>query len=596
MAESTKDNTANLDALNENIKRVDELTQRLVLALANRKSSRQELNAPDHQLFVKAASAYFSQMMSDPSRVIEQQVKHFKKSLEYWAEHRAALTGEESPVKKDKPNQDRRFKNELWEENPFFNMVKQQYLMSSEAIEESVAGLENMDEAEKKQVSFFAQQMVDMFSPTNFLSTNPDALTKALETNGESLVAGLENLVRDIEANQGETGVTLSDPAAFEVGNNIAFTPGEVVFQNRMFQLIQYAPTTEEVHEVPLLIVPPWINKFYILDLSDKNSFIKFALDEGFTVFVVSWVNPDASYRDVGFDTYVQEGLLEAVSTVKEITDEPKINVIGYCIGGTLLTTTLAYMAKKDDKSIKVATFFTTLTDFEDAGDLAVYIDNSFLDGIEKEVDEVGYLDSMYMSRAFSYLRSNDLVYGPAVKSYLMGEAPPAFDLLYWNGDSTHLPARMAKEYLRELYQENRLSNGKFRILDEELELQDIQTPIYVVAAKTDHIAPWKSSFKGLNFTKGEKTFVLAGSGHIAGIINPANSVKYGHWINEKEPEDLDVWLDEAISHEGSWWANWSTWLSSRSGNKIQARKSGKSKKFPALEPAPGSYVKKKAH
>ncbi len=594
MSNQAEENLPNLTRLQENLEKVDGLTKRLVMALANKKPDRPDLSGPDQELYIKAASAYFAKMLSDPTKLIEQQVGHFKRSLEYMAESQAAAADGNDHKKASTP--DRRFSGAQWEANPFFNMVRQQYLLSSEAIEEAVSDLDGLDGQERKQIGFFTKQIVDLLSPTNYLGTNPEALDKALKTDGQSLVSGLENMVRDIEANEGELLVTLADPGAFEVGANIASTPGSVVFQNRMFQLIQYAPTTETVHEIPLVIIPPWINKFYILDLKEKNSFIKFAAGQGFTVYVVSWVNPDASLSEAGFDTYMHEGLLEAVSKVREITAQEKVNIIGYCIGGTLLATSLAWLARKKQTPIRAATFFTTLTDFEDAGDLSVFIDDNFLEGIEEEVNETGYLDSRFMAKTFSYLRANDLVYGPAIRSYLMGEAPPAFDLLYWNGDSTNLPARMAKEYLRKLYQNNELARGMFEISGEKLSMKEIRVPVYVVATKTDHIAPWQSSFKGLNRTRGQKRFILAGSGHIAGIINPAGSQKYGYQTNDASPRDTDEWLAGATAHEGSWWADGSGGLARRSGKKIPARKPGKTPNFPAIEPAPGFYVKKKAH
>jgi polyhydroxyalkanoate synthase len=446
----------------ENLEKIDELSERLVQVLNSRKASRPELGGPDQDLYVQAASAYFSQMLSDPGKMFAQQVGQFKQSLEYLSELQNQTDDKNTDAPKSSNTPDKRFSSELWQVNPFFNMVRQQYLVSSKAAKEAVSNLEGLDKDKQKQIEFFSEQIINLFSPANFLGTNPEALTKAYETKGQSLVRGLENFIRDLEHSSGELSVTLADRQAFAVGENLATTPGSVVFQNRLFQLLQYKATTDKVHQIPLLIIPPWINKFYILDLKEKNSFIKFAVDQGFSVFVVSWVNPDASFRDVGFDTYVEDGLQEAISAVKKITAQPRINTIGYCIGGTLLSTGLAYMAAKGDKSIKSSTFFTTLVDFEDPGELSVFIDEHFLKGIEAEVDEVGYLDSSFISRAFSYLRSNDLVYGPAVKTYLMGEAPPAFDLLYWNGDSTNLPARMAKEYLRNLYQDNQLSNGTF--------------------------------------------------------------------------------------------------------------------------------------
>jgi len=574
------------------MEKVDKLTERLVKVLNSRKATRPELASPDQELYVQAASAYFSQMLSDPGKMFAQQVGQFRQSLEYMAELQNQTDKGKAEAGQSANKADKRFSSELWQVNPFFDMVRQQYLMSSKAAKDAVSNLEGLEKDKQKQIEFFSEQIINLFSPANFLGTNPEALTKAFETKGQSLVAGLENFIEDLEHSSGDLSVTLADRQAFAVGENLATTPGSVVFQNRLFQLLQYKPTTEKTHQIPLLIIPPWINKFYILDLKEKSSFIKFAVEQGFSVFVVSWVNPDASYRDVGFDTYVENGLQEAIKAVRTITAQARINTIGYCIGGTLLSTGLAYMAAKGDKSIKSSTFFTSLVDFADCGELSVFIDEHFLKGIEAEVDEVGYLDSSFISRAFSYLRSNDLVYGPAVKTYLMGEAPPAFDLLYWNGDSTNLPARMAKEYLRKLYQDNQLSQGRFEILGETLNLGDIKIPTYAVATKSDHIAPWKSSFLGLNKFSGNNKFVLAGSGHIAGIINPATSGKYGHWINADRPDDLEAWAEQATFHEGSWWPDWAKWLKRQSGKMIKARVPGDHKDYPALEPAPGSYVK----
>ncbi|WP_075997698.1 PHA/PHB synthase family protein [Salaquimonas pukyongi] len=577
--------------LKGNLDKLEDLTVRLVNAIANRRESDPAMQGPGYNLYAKAAAAYYAEMMARPEKIIEQQVQFWRKSLENFSNAQTLLNEDEQkePAAKKGPG-DRRFKNPLWASNPYFNFVRDQYLLSTEMIDQTVTGLEEIDDKEKRRVQFFARQLVDLFSPSNFFGTNPDALEKALETNGQSLVDGLANLVRDLEANDGELSVTLADPKAFEVGGNIATSPGDVVFRNRMFELIQYAPATKEVHKTPLVIFPPWINKFYILDLKEKNSFIRYAVSQGYTVFVVSWVNPDENYRDVGIDTYVEEGALAAINAVQDITGSKKVNAIGYCIGGTLLTITLALMAANGDDRVKSATFFTTLTDFSEAGDLGVFIDEDFLTAIETEVDKRGFLDSFYMSKTFSYLRANDLVYGPAVRSYMMGEAPPAFDLLFWNGDSTNLPARMAKEYLRHLYAENKLIKGEFEVNGTVIDMSKIDLPIYVVATESDHIAPWKSSFTGLSTTSGEKQMVLSESGHIAGIVNPPEAGKYGYWLNDEACTDPDEWHKAAEHHDGSWWPHWSNWLSERSGKMVEARQPG-SKSHPSLAPAPGTYV-----
>ena len=468
-------------------------------------------------------------------------------------------------------------------------------MLNAGAIGEMMNDLEGLDSQEKRRVKFFAQQMVDLMSPTNFLGTNPEALEHAVETDGQSLVDGLENLVRDIEASEGELMVELVDKKAFEVGGNIATTPGEVIFRNRMMEVIQYTPTTETVHKTPLVIFPPWINKYYILDLRPDNSLIKYIVERGYTLFVVSWVNPDGSYRDVSIDTYIEEGYLEAVRVVKEITGEEKINAVGYCIGGTVLSLTLALLQKRGDKSINAATLFTTLTDFVDPGEVEVFLNDDFVDGIEAEANEKGVLDAFFISRTFSFLRANDLVYGPAIRSYMMGRTPPAFDLLYWNGDGSHLPAKMFVQYLRQLVVENRFAKGGIEICGETLKIGDVKTPVFAISCETDHIAVWTGCFEGFKkFGSRSKTFVLSESGHIAGIVNPPSKKKYGHYTNDGALTDPDDWLDGATRHDGSWWPRWEEWLGKRSGKMVEARVPGEAG-YEALSPAPGTYVRKMA-
>ena len=501
-----------------------------------------------------------------------------------------------SPEKINARPSDRRFSNPNWDNNPWLRFLRDQYLTTTRSAAELVNSLENIEGQDRARLEFFTQQILDMFSPTNFFASNPDALEKAYETGGKSLLDGFENFVRDVEANQGRHAVTLSDPDAFELGKNIATSPGKVVFRNRLFELIQYSPETKEVYAKPLVIIPPWINKFYILDLKPQNSFIRYAVSEGFTVFMVSWVNPDESYADTGFDDYVKEGAAKAIETVCAISGAKKTNAIGYCIGGTLLATTLAYMTKKNLKKVESATFFTTLLDFTSPGEITAFFDSAMLEGLNEEIERRGYLDAYFMARAFSYLRANDLVYGPGVKSYLLGEKPPAFDLLYWNGDSTNLPGNMARQYLARLYRDNELMNDRFSVDDTSISLGDIDVPIMAVATRTDHIAPWKASFSGIVRMSGEKQLVLADSGHIAGIVNPPEAKKYGYWTNEElfAPETADEWFENSDRNEGSWWPVWRDWLAKRSGKMVSARIPG-SNEFPPLDEAPGKYVKRKA-
>ncbi len=590
---TTEDTSApvDLDRLNSNLARVEELSQRLIQALSRKKSGNPALQGPGQDLFVKAASAYMAEMMANPSKMLEHQIGYWGKSLKHYVEAQHNLAQGKLEAPEDRSPKDRRFANPLWETHPYFNFIKQQYLFSSEAIANAVKDIDGMDEREKKQVEYFSRQIMDMFSPANFLGTNPEALAKAVETEGESLVRGLENLVRDIEASEGELLVTLADKDAFKVGENLATAEGSVVHRNRLFELIQYAPTTETVHKTPLIVFPPWINKFYILDLKPQNSLIRWILDQGYTLFMVSWKNPDPSYRDVGMDTYVEEGYLTAIEEVKKITGEDQVNAIGYCIAGTTLALTLALMQKRKDKSVKSATFFTALTDFSDQGEIGVFLNDDFVDGIEREVMEKGILHSFFMSRTFSFLRSNDLIYGPAIRSYMMGEAPPAFDLLYWNGDSTNLPARMCVEYLRGLCQEDRFAQDGLEMCGETLKLSDVKVPLSAIACETDHIAAWKSSYDGIRkMGSRSKTFILSESGHIAGIVNPPAKKKYGHYTNDDMRLEPDDWLKGATFREGSWWPRWEQWLAPRSGAMIKARVPGEGGRE-ILAPAPGTYV-----
>ena len=583
--------------LEENIERMNALIPRLAAAMATRKKHDPRLDGPGGDFYAKAAQAYLSESIKDPTRLIEAQVKYWGESLRNWAEIQKRSSSSESgngTSSKSAASKDRRFSDEQWADNPYFDFLKKQYLLSSEAMRTVTDGLTDLDEKKQSQVNFFVGQVIDMMSPTNFLATNPEALERALETNGKSLVDGLEHYVRDLEANPEGLSVTLSDPEAFEVGGNLATTEGSVVFQNRLFQLIQYAPRTDTVHSTPLLIIPPWINKFYILDLRPANSFIRYAVEQGFTVFVVSWANPDETFRDVGLDTYLAEGFLTALGAVQAVCECEQVDVVGYCVGGTLTACGLAHLsATGGGNRVRKATFLTTLTDFEEPGELGAFIDDNFLTAIRDETDSKGYLHGYFMARTFSFLRANDLVYGPAIRSYLMGEKPPAFDLLHWNSDSTNLPARMAVEYLERLYRDNDLAHDRFDLMGSPIRLSAVTVPQFIVATIADHIAPWKSSFSGLLKTGGEKTFVLAESGHIAGVINPATKDKYGHWTNEAAPEDPDGWHEAADYHKGSWWPRWAEWLAGGDSPDVPARSPGSSS-HPVIEEAPGSYVMKR--
>ena len=574
--------------LQQNLAKIETLNARLVAAMATRKPHDLALDGPSQEVFLKAAAAFMAAMMQDPAKMVERQVGYWTRSLQHYvAAQTAAAKGEPLP----ETPKDRRFQNPLWDTNPAFHYIKSQYLMNAAAVQEALDAMEGISAEDRKRAEYFTRQIVDMFAPTNFFGLNPDAMEKAVATDGESLVQGMQNLVRDLEASKGDLQVSLADPAAFTVGVNIATTPGEVVFRNRMFELIQYTPVTDKVHKIPLLIFPPWINKYYVMDMKPANSLIRWIVEQGFTVFVVSWVNPDASYAEVSMDDYIREGYMTAMAEVRRATGEKKINCVGYCIAGTTLGLTLAYLQKAGDPSVNAATFFTTLTDFSDPGEVGVFLANDFVDGIERQSKKDGILSKAFMARTFSFLRSNDLIWAPVIKHYMLGEAPPAFDLLYWNGDGTNLPAKMAIEYLRGLCQDDGFAQGTFKVLGHAVSLSDVKVPLCAVACETDHIAHWKGSFNGIKQTGAkDKTFILSQSGHIAGIINPPSKGKYGHYVGAAPAGDPEDWRAGASFHQGSWWPRWRDWLAERSGPKVKARTPGEGD-LPVLCPAPGTYV-----
>ncbi|MFT7595728.1 MAG: polyhydroxyalkanoate synthase [Paracoccaceae bacterium] len=583
------------ERLTENLTKVEVLSKRLIEVMSNKAGHNSALDGPSQDLFSKAATSYWTQAMQNPAKLFEHQLEYWGKSVLHFAEAQQAMAKGAQETPDDTGPQDRRFANPMWDTNPYFNFVKQQYQLNAKAIEQAVEDVADLDDMEKRRLTYFSQQIVDMMAPTNFLATNPDALEKAVDTDGQSLVDGLENLVADLEANNGELVVRLADGSAFELGGNIATSPGDVVYRNKMMELIQYTPATETVHETPIVLFPPWINKFYILDLKAQNSLIKWITEQGYTLFVVSWVNPDASYADVGMEDYVEDGFLAAIREVKAICGVSQVNTVGYCIAGTTLAMTLSLLKQRGDKSIKSATFFTALTDFSDQGEFTPFLQNDFIDGIEEEVTAQGYLRSYIMARTFSYLRSNDLIYAPAIRSYLMGQTPPAFDLLYWNGDGANLPAKMAVQYLRRLCQGNEFAGDGMDLLGHTLKLSEVDVPLCSIACETDHIAAWKDCFRGVQaMGSRSKTFIVTQSGHIAGIVNPPSKKKYGHYTNTDLSLDSADWMEGAEFHAGSWWPRWQDWLKKRSGKQVPARDPGDSQ-HPSLEPAPGSYVKVKA-
>jgi len=533
-----------------------------------------------------------TRLMTDPARLLSSQMSLWQAHMDLWQSAARRMMGDSSARAAEPHADDRRFKDAAWEENQLFDFIKQSYLLSARWLTQTVREVDGLDDKTAKKIDFYTRQFVDAMAPTNFLLTNPEVLRATAESGGENLVKGLQNLLGDLERGKGKLHIKMTDTEAFRVGENIAVTPGAVVYRNDLIELLQYNPTTEKVYKRPLLIIPPWINKFYILDLREKNSFIKWAVAEGFTVFVVSWVNPDETLTKKSFEDYMLEGPLDALAAIEKATGEPDANVIGYCLGGTLLSCTLAYMAVKKDARVTSATFFTSLVDFKEPGELGVFIDEEQLAALEERMSEKGYLEGSAMATTFNMLRANDLIWSFVVNNYLLGKDPFPFDLLYWNSDSTRMPAAMHSFYLRKMYQENRLMEpGGITLKGVPIDLRKVKTPAYIISAREDHIAPWPATYSATQLFQGPVRFVLGGSGHIAGIVNPPAANKYSHWTAEKCPPTSDAWLAGAKENPGSWWPDWSKWVARHSGPKIPARQPGAGKLKP-LAPAPGTYVK----
>jgi poly[(R)-3-hydroxyalkanoate] polymerase subunit PhaC len=536
----------------------------------------------------KAYMDLYSRMLMDPSALAAASINFWMDSMRLWQSSWLRMLGQDAPAIAQPAKGDARFKDEQWSDNFLFDYIKQSYLIAARHLQHAVANVQGLPEESEKKIAFFTRQYVDALAPSNFVATNPQVLRETLASGGQNLIKGLNNLLADIEKGGGQLRISMTDEKAFQLGKNVATTPGKVVFQNDLLQLVQYLPTTSEVFRRPLLIIPPWINKFYILDLREKNSFIKWAVDQGHTVFVVSWVNPDAKLAGKGFDDYLTEGALAAMDAVRKATGEEELNVIGYCLGGTLLGTALAWLAARGDERIGCATFFVSLLDFSQPGELGVFIDEAQVENLERRMNERGYLEGSEMASTFNLLRSNDLVWSFVINNYLMGKDPFPFDLLYWNSDSTRMPARMHSFYLRNMYLKNRLGvPGGIELAGVPMDLSKVKVPAYFISTAEDHIAPWKTTYKGAKYLGGPVRFVLGGSGHIAGIVNPPAAKKYQYWTNEAFPDTADEWLASATAQPGSWWEDWQRWMEAQnSGEKVPARIPAN-----ALEDAPGSYV-----
>jgi polyhydroxyalkanoate synthase len=543
---------------------------------------------------VKTLGHVLEYWLSDPHRAVELQRRLGTAYLELWGSAVRRMAGEDAaPVVTADPK-DKRFADPEWSSNQFFDFLKQLYLLSTHWAEQLVTDAEALDPHTRQKAEFYIRQIANALSPSNFVLTNPELLRETLSSNAENLVRGMTMLREDIDE-RGNLKIRQSDPTVFEVGRNLAITPGKVIFQNELMQLIQYTPSTETVLKTPLLIVPPWINKFYVLDLNPEKSYIKWCVDQGLTVFVISWVNPDERLAQKGFAEYMREGPLTALDVIEKATGEREVHAAGYCVGGTLLAVTLTYMAATQDDRIKSATFFATQVDFRHAGDLKVFVDEEQLEALEERMREQGYLEGSKMATAFNMLRSNDLIWPYVVNNYLRGKAPFPFDLLYWNSDATRMPAANHSFYLRNCYLNNALTKGKMTLANVALDLKKVKIPVYNLATREDHIAPAKSVFIGSKYFGGPMRFVLSGSGHIAGVVNPVAKAKYQYWTGPKPTgSDVEAWLKKAKETPGSWWPDWLAWIKAQGEEHVPAREPGGGV-FTPIEDAPGSYVKVKA-
>ncbi len=568
---------------------IAERSQRLVTDWLNRQSY--EAPAIDPLNVGHAFVEMTTQLMKDPATLVQAQIGFWQDYMTLWQSTTRRLWGiDTQPVIQADPK-DRRFKDEAWKESEVFDFIKQSYLLSARYVQDVVGRVDGLDAKTAQKVDFYSRQFIDAMSPSNFLLTNPEVLRKTVETGGENLIRGLNNMLSDLERGRGKLTIKMTDLEAFKLGENIAISEGHVVYQNDLMQLIQYSPTTKTAMKRPLLIGPPWINKFYVLDLRPKNSFVRWAVSQGHTVFMISWVNPDEKLSSKRFDDYMVEGYLAALDAIEQATGEREVNAIGYCLGGTLLAGTLAYMAAVGDDRIKSATFFVTMTDFQEAGELGVFIDEEQLNALEGKMEKQGYLDGSEMATTFNMLRANDLIWSFVVNNYLLGNEPFPFDLLYWNSDSTRMPAAMHTFYLRSLYQKNMLCRpGGISMAGQPIDLSTVKVPAYFLSTREDHIAPWKSTYRGAQLLGGDSRFVLAASGHIAGVVNSPESGKYSHWINPLLAADAEAWLADAVEVAGSWWPDWQRWIMMSDDEQVPARVPGTGR-LPIIEAAPGRYV-----
>ena len=586
---------AAIEAMSANLARAAMTAQGAIAEAALRQADRPAALSADPFHVTPALTEVMGRLAAQPDRLLRAQADLFTRYMDLWQAAARRLGGESPEPVVEPAKGDKRFNDPEWASNPMFDVMKQSYLLTSNWLNGLVAEVEGVDPVAKRRVEFFTRMLTDAFAPSNFLLSNPAALREIRESRGESLVRGMTNFAADLERGGGQLAISQTDVSRFEVGENVATAPGKVVFQNDIIQLLQCAPSTPQVHETPLLIFPPWINKFYILDLRPENSMIRWLTGQGFTVFVVSWVNPDARLAGKTFEDYMVEGVYAACQAACRQAGVKQVNTVGYCIGGTLLSCALAYMAARGDAMIASATFFAAQQDFTEAGDLRLFTDDAWLRDLEQRMDaEGGFLSSQSMADTFNALRGNDLIWSFFVNNYLLGKEPKPFDLLFWNSDQTRMPKALHLFYLREFYKDNRLAAGDLVVGGERLDLGAVKIPIYVQSSRDDHIAPYRSVYRGARLFGGPVTFTMAGSGHIAGVINHPDARKYQHWTNPALPASVEDWMAGAVESPGSWWPHWAAWLAERSGRMTAARDPAKGPLKP-IEDAPGSYVKIKS-
>jgi len=576
------------------LKDVNEKSQKLVQTFVEKQGQSSEIDQAEAASVTKSFQELTAKLMADPNQLFDAQMNYWQ---DYWGllqKSSMQLLGV-APDKEQEEKPDKRFRHEAWSSNPMFNFIKESYLLTSKAIRKAVEDIQGLDDKTRQKVEFYTGQYLDAIAPSNFLGTNPELLQLTMETRGENLLNGLKNLLEDLDRGPCQLQIQMTDMDAFEVGKDLAISPGKVIYNNDLIELIQYAPTTEQVHDRPLMIIPPWINKYYILDLRPQNSMVRWMVDQGYTVFMISWANPDEEHKDKGFENYMLEGPVAALQEIERVTGQREVNAIGYCMGGTLLACTTAYLtAKGEGDRIHSNTYMASLIDFSDPGDIGVFLDENQVAAFEKQMDEQGYLDGCAMSNSFSMLRANDLVWAYVINNYLKGATPVPFDILFWNSDSTNMPAKMHSYYLRNMYLHNRLREpGGITLDNVPIDIGKIEKPAYFISTREDHIALWQSTYKGALLHAGDVRFVLGASGHVAGIVNPPPKKKYGYWTNENLPGTAEEWLNATTSHQESWWLDWVKWNAPYTGEKVPARKPG-GDEADQLDDAPGCFVTKR--